>query len=362
MTYKDGTFYSGEWMNEKRNGEGIQKYKNDSEREFYDGSWKNDFEDGAGYLVYKNGDKYEGSFVQGLREGKGVLNFGDNNANNRLSYEGEWLKDIISGNGTMKWKDGSIYVGAFENNLKHGQGFYTYPADDNEGLASYDGEWKKGLPSGFGTLIYKEKGKQYIGQWLNNYKQGYGLMTFGEESEILKYEGEFKGDERSGNGTMVWKNGQKYVGEWLNNEIHGCGILTYAADNPLGIESYSGDFIEGKPEGNGTEVLKSGITYVGQWLNGLYHGQGELFGVSPNNPELRISYNGNWKEGRRSGKGTLEVPTVGKYVGDWNDGRMEGNGTFSWSNGDKYEGEWKDDRLMWMRCYDEQGNTIQCPK
>jgi hypothetical protein len=30
MTYKDGTMYSGEWMDGKRNGEGIQKYAKNS--------------------------------------------------------------------------------------------------------------------------------------------------------------------------------------------------------------------------------------------------------------------------------------------------------------------------------------------
>ena len=30
-----------------------------------------------------------------------------------------------------------------------------------------------------------------------------------------------------------------------------------------------------------------------------------------------------------------------KYDGDWKDGKENGQGTLTWSNGSKYEGEWK---------------------
>jgi hypothetical protein len=119
MTYKDGTMYSGEWMDGKRNGEGIQKYRNNSERDFYKGSWKNDFEEGEGFLIYRNGDRYQGSLFKGLRHGKGCLAYGENNENDRLSFDGEWKEDNISGNGTLKWRAGDSYIRQFKN-LKMG--------------------------------------------------------------------------------------------------------------------------------------------------------------------------------------------------------------------------------------------------
>jgi hypothetical protein len=44
-----------------------------------------------------------------------------------------------------------------------------------------------------------------------------------------KYEGEFKNDNRHGNGVNNWANGIKYDGEWKDGVRNGCGIFTDAA-------------------------------------------------------------------------------------------------------------------------------------
>ena len=33
-----------------------------------------------------------------------------------------------------------------------------------------------------------------------------------------------------------------------------------------------------------------------------------------------------------------------KYEGDWKDGKRHGQGTLTWTNGNMYEGEWKDNK------------------
>ena len=37
---------------------------------------------------------------------------------------------------------------------------------------------------------------------------------------------------------------------------------------------YNGDVVIGKPHGVGTVVYPDGNKYVGEWMNGLFHGQG----------------------------------------------------------------------------------------
>ena len=37
---------------------------------------------------------------------------------------------------------------------------------------------------------------------------------------------------------------------------------------------YNGDVVIGKPHGVGTVVYTDGNKYVGEWMNGLFHGQG----------------------------------------------------------------------------------------
>ena len=43
---------------------------------------------------YKNGDRYEGNFINDLKEGKGIMKL-----NNRDEYNGNWLNDKSEGNG-----------------------------------------------------------------------------------------------------------------------------------------------------------------------------------------------------------------------------------------------------------------------
>ena len=40
---------------------------------------------GNGYYIYPNGNEYEGEFVNGVPEGKGIMRFANNDR-----YEGDW--------------------------------------------------------------------------------------------------------------------------------------------------------------------------------------------------------------------------------------------------------------------------------
>jgi len=47
------------------------KYYNNGDR--YDGDWKNGKKEGKGIYYYNNGNRYEGDWKNDLREGKGIL-------------------------------------------------------------------------------------------------------------------------------------------------------------------------------------------------------------------------------------------------------------------------------------------------
>ncbi len=67
---------------------------------------------------------------------------------------------------------------------------------------------------------------------MNGLKHGHGILTYAEDSTGLSYDGEWKEDKLSGNGTLIWKNGQKYVGEFKDGLRHGEGIL-YSPNNEI---------------------------------------------------------------------------------------------------------------------------------
>ena len=49
-----------------------------------------------------------------------------------------------------------------------------------------------------------------------------------------KYEGDYKGDKRHGQGTCIYSNGAQYVGYWKDGKRQGQGTYTFASgDNSL---------------------------------------------------------------------------------------------------------------------------------
>lgn len=72
--------------------------------------------------------RYDGEFVDGKREGRGVLMYsnGDN-------YNGEWMNNLFHGSGIFVTKEfntglaahrGQRYEGAYDYGQKHGYGLY----------------------------------------------------------------------------------------------------------------------------------------------------------------------------------------------------------------------------------------------
>ena len=90
---------------------------------------------------------------------------------------------------------------------------------------------------------------------------------------------------------------------------------------------YQGQVKDGKPNGLGSLTYPDGSKYVGEYKDGEKHGQGTY----------------TWSDGR-------------KYVGEYKDGIPNGQGTYTSSNGEKYEGEWKDEKPWNGTYYDKDGN------
>merc|ERR1712066_214597 len=73
IRYEEGS-YEGEVNDSKiPTGAGVFNYRGDDEhgRMCYDGEWKNKAADGYGVMKWQNGDRYEGDWTGGLRQGKG---------------------------------------------------------------------------------------------------------------------------------------------------------------------------------------------------------------------------------------------------------------------------------------------------
>lgn len=114
------------------------------------------------------------------------------------------------------------------------------------------------------------------------------------------YEGEVRGRRRFGE-TQV---------------PHGYGAIYYFSNDKYNRVNYTGEWVNGERQGNGTTNFRDGAVYRGEYRSGLEHGQGY------------ISYpNGN----------SLDAEFVA--------GKIMGHGVFRYSTGDQREGFFRDNIL-----------------
>eukprot|EP01114_Cavostelium_apophysatum_P018928 TRINITY_DN5955_c0_g1_i1.p1 TRINITY_DN5955_c0_g1~~TRINITY_DN5955_c0_g1_i1.p1 ORF type:complete len:183 (-),score=8.22 TRINITY_DN5955_c0_g1_i1:20-568(-) len=81
---------------------------------------------------------YRGEYVNRKKCGRGIAKWKDQ------SYEGQWVNDQRNGFGTYRWDDGRRYVGLHEDD-KRKSGKFEWPDG-----SSYRGEYESGARQGFG--------------------------------------------------------------------------------------------------------------------------------------------------------------------------------------------------------------------
>ncbi len=96
------------------------------------------------------------------------------------------------------WANGASYVGDFAHGLKHGKGLWRKSKDPNS--------------------------NQYEGEYRDDQKCGQGVFKWASGNI---YRGDYRNDERNGEGKMEWTDGSKYEGEWKNGIQHGIGKMTF---------------------------------------------------------------------------------------------------------------------------------------
>merc|ERR1711992_316239 len=106
----------------------------------YDGDWKNKAAHGYGVMKWQNGDRYEGDWVEGLRQGKGMYT-------------------CKASGGKYEGSNGDWYEGQWKSGLRHGQGLYVWKeknenSEEIEEIGRYEGSWEEGIKAGMGKFTY----------------------------------------------------------------------------------------------------------------------------------------------------------------------------------------------------------------
>ena len=96
-TWANGSYYDGDWVNNKKQGSGEYKFIDGS---LFSGNWINDKRDGFGKLISSNGDTFEGMYKNNMRNGEGIHTYTVGNIKvtqngifkNDMFFSGEYLQ------------------------------------------------------------------------------------------------------------------------------------------------------------------------------------------------------------------------------------------------------------------------------
>jgi hypothetical protein len=169
--------------------------------------------EGKGVMTYLSGNRHEGMYRSGKRDGDGKYFFVTG-----TTYEGNFENNNFNGIGKLKYKTGETFEGEFVDDERSGKGVGTWPNGDK-----YDGNWIADLRDGQGAMIYAD-GSRYDGAWSKGQRQGFGRMT---SFEGWSYEGNWNVDQRDGFGKMRTSNGDRIEGLFVGDNL------------PVGMEKYA---------------------------------------------------------------------------------------------------------------------------
>jgi len=169
------------------------------------GWWSPKTANGYGVWYSSNGNVTSGNFVNG----KCGPNFTRETPSGD-KFVGEITSDCSSPiNGTVNYKNGDRYEGAFSNGYYSGFGNLSKVNGEK-----YTGNFSQGKYSGTGSLIRPDKSK-YVGNFSNGEFSGKGVLTHSNWA----YEGDFANNMMNGKGILTSQN-FKFIGEFKNNHLY----------------------------------------------------------------------------------------------------------------------------------------------
>jgi hypothetical protein len=123
-----------------------------------------------------------------------------------------------------------------------------------------------------GKHIYPS-GSVYVGEFMNDKKHGYGKHEYPDGSV---YEGQYAEGNKDGHGKFTYADGSVYEGDWKYDRIHGQGRYIYTTG-----EMYQGKYVDGRRNGHGKFIYADGSVYEGEYDDGAVLGRGRYGFAKP---------------------------------------------------------------------------------
>ncbi len=322
-----------------------------------------DCQNGYGIFVSRTGERYEGSWKNGVRQGKGICYYANGDV-----YEGEWLANQQNGEGKMTYKNGTVKNGLWEKNVFKGevknkeQLLYTLLGKHKTSspirllTESYGNGFKEVrlerdltayvFNNGRLTLSFDEYGYLYKISLKNSGLQDFSnslpknIPAFSDEKYIKYALGTPKEIVKSAAGNIFFYQEGDYAIYVCFNTKTMLTSVDFKANTSAFQFIFQKNYLDCKKgdckNGYGELNHLSNI-YKGYFSKGMFEGKGEMQYFSGG------SYVGDFKENKRDGKGKYTWTDGSYYEGEWKNNQREGKGTMVYANGDKYIGHWLHD-------------------
>ena len=138
------------------------------------------------------------------------------------------------GEGIMTWSNGDRYVGTFFNGVRHGHGSLFFAGGVN---GEYVGQWECNYMHGMGTRRFAN-GDVYVGMYVDGQRNGSNGRFYYANGDL--YVGDWQNDQMTGKGRYYYSSGQRFEGRFVQGKRFGKGKLQ-RVDGSLDIFLYDQD-------------------------------------------------------------------------------------------------------------------------
>ena len=280
--------WTGPVKNGKANGQGVAtKYVNGKFESKYEGTYKNGIREGKGTFTHKDGSVKTGTFVNGQLMGKGTAKDEDGN-----SYEGDFINYRMHGNGTLKLGNGTTFTGFMVNDTPYTGKLTSYKGEiayiEKGQLVDRISETKSNYSPKIGQQV-----REYFDEKWNRCdpKQAayYRLVTYSApnipKGVVKDYyiTGELQSEQTpmyidyddegktflEGKQTFYHKNGKVSDVRYYYNNLPNGQETSYYPDGNIAAESF---WVMGVPHGDVVQYYPDGkYATVAKYENGLLH-------------------------------------------------------------------------------------------
>ena len=212
-------------------------------------------------IVYYDEEKrdpmYRGTLEEGLLQGRGE----EYNEEGLLTYAGNFVDGVRSGDGCLYDAGVLTYEGSFSGGLPNGMG-----AAYADGVKCYQGDFVDGLYEGTGTAYYPDGTRAYVGAFAQGLYEGEGT-AYTEDGQI-RYKGSFAQGLYKGSGTVYLDGGGQIQAQFAAGVS--TGAIQWYQNGKLWYDGSADDLT---PDGFGTLYAENGkAVYAGEFDRGTLDG------------------------------------------------------------------------------------------